>query len=127
MHSLNHYQEQARDECVIEIDGRIFSPWVRPGDLVKACFSITSPIEQGLYVVSIFGHLTVWKLENNAWCCQQAGAGDSNRRRMLRRQEAGGYEVVGRVIRIFKTPDLEAMPTKPRKALPIGEMSLSRC
>lgn len=98
----------SHDECVLEIDGHIFSPYVEPGDFVKVDFSVDNLRGDGLYLVSIYGYLAVCGFHKNieSWYVHESGERLPRRIKMMKDREPEGYEIVGRILEIYKRGSL---------------------
>ena len=104
------------DECILEVDGHIFSPHVEPGDFVKVDFTVDNLRGDGLYLVSIYGYLAVCGFHNNVrgWYVHESGEGMPRQVKLMNDREAEGYEIIGRIIDIYKRKSLVASKTAPR-------------
>lgn len=98
------------DECILEVDGYICSPHVEPGDFVKVDFTVDNLRGDGLYLVSIYGYLAVCGFHNNGkgWYVHESGEGMPRSIKIIHDREPEGYEVVGRVLDIYKRKSLIA-------------------
>ena len=106
----------SHDECILEIDGHIFSPYVEPGDFVKVDFSVDNLRGDGLYLVSIYGYLAVCGFHKNieSWYVHESGEGMPRRVRMMKDREPEGYEIVGRILEVYKRGSMGASKAPSR-------------
>ena len=103
--------------CLIEVAGREFRPWADKGDLLQIDFSMTHLHGDSLYLVAVDHYLQLTGFHKTAagWVALKNHYDAPVQVEMIEDRLPRRYEVVGRVIHIFKGPDLEAVAPKSQK------------
>lgn len=96
--------------CLIEVVGREFRPWAEKGDLLQIDFSMTHLHGDSLYLVAVDNYLqlTGFRKTPGGWFALKDHHADPERVEMVEDRLPRRFEIVGRVVHIFKGPDLEA-------------------
>jgi hypothetical protein len=104
-------------KCLIELAGREFRPWAEKGDLLQIDFSMTHLHGDSLYLVAVdhYLQLTGFRKTEAGWVALKNHHEEPVQVEMIEDRLPRRYEVVGRVVHIFKGPDLEAAPPKSQK------------
>ena len=107
---------------MIKVACREFRPWAEKGDLLQIDFSMTHLHGDSLYLVAVNHYLQLTgfrKTGGGGWVALKDHHADPEPVHMIEDRLPSRYEIVGRVVHIFKGPDLEAAaPKKARKAAP---------
>lgn len=111
--------------CLIEVAGREFRPWADEGDLLQIDFSMTHLHGDSLYLVAEdhYLQLTGFRRTKAGWLALKNHYDDLEPVDMIEDRLPSRYEIVGRVVHIFKGPEASA-EAKPRaKNLSSGQRS----
>ena len=105
-----------QSNCLIEVAGREFRPWANKGDLLQIDFSMTHLHGDSLYLVAVdhYLQLTGFRKTEAGWVALKNHYDAPVQVEMIEDRLPIRYEIIGRVVHIFKGPDLEATP-KPKK------------
>ena len=105
--------------CLIEVAGREFRPWADEGDLLQIDFSMTHLHGDSLYLVAVNHYLQLTGFRKIGggcgWEALKDHYSDPDPVHMIEDRLPSRYEIVGRVVHIFKGPNLEAAPPKSQK------------
>ena len=103
--------------CLIEVAGREFRPWAEPGDLLQIDFSMTHLHGDSLYLVAEqhYLQLTGFRKTPGGWFSLKDHHSDPEPVEMIEDRLPRRFEIVGRVVHIFKGPDLGPARAKSQK------------
>ena len=108
--------------CLIEVAGKQFRPWAEKGDLLQIDFTMTHLHGDSLYLVAVdhYLQLTGFRKTPGGWYALNNHYDDPELVEMIEDRLPARYEIVGRVVHIFKGSEVsESTPTqaKPKKSV----------
>lgn len=107
-----------QSSCLIEVAGREFRPWAEKGDLLQIDFSMTHLHGDSLYLVAVdhYLQLTGFRKTPAGWYALKNHHEDPEPVDMIEDRFPSRYEIVGRVVHIFKGPQLDEKTPRLKEA-----------
>lgn len=95
----------SKSSCFVEVQYDAFAPWIEAGDLVEIDLTVYRIMQEGLYLVaadSKYLAIRGFHRTRDSFYIHEDGSGEPQKIQVLPDRIPEGYDIVGRVVDVFK-------------------------